>query len=1136
VPANKEYENDKSLTVSILLAALSLVGCAAGLTEPPSSKKSPLPAEIVVSVSPTFSSLQTAQASEFTASVQNDTQNKGVAWILTRSGTPCSPVCGTIASSISQALYSAPSTLANSSSVNLTATSIADTTKSASAQITLSPPTPAAISVSVSPTTASVQLAQRQQFTASVQNDVQNGGVTWTLTQSGVPCSPACGSVPAWTSNSALYIAPAIPANSPVVTLSATSVADNTQMATATIFVATPLNDTGSNAWIDLTSYGARAIDGQLFAKASCTLNSPNVNISADPGFENGDGVVLYGCGPFTAVAVPSAPKVIPGMAEGEMAPDIPLALSTGSSTYRYSLFLSTTSGGLTAASPPTTITNGPSALGMFTLNVASATLIGGTLTITTSSPHSLPVGTWFNFRGAIPATLDGRYSAFAVTPTTITVLNLPFQAAGVGLMTTGGTVTYAIGNQISVPSVPADSFNVLVCGERPGDSALHIVGAIPVGGYARGYYFTDWGSPFSLSASVFPSYINDTACTASSSNPGYLSTIITSGAGTTSLVLANSALQSASGQTILKDDGLAMKAAAIATVATAGTVYIPVTPGNTSFSINSITTLPSNTRIIQAGSILFNEPVVQTNPVWQGTAGNCAPQFALKSTSCLYQGTAFPAMYLQGNVNVSSVSLSVNPNDLGMVANSPNGLYLDTVQFSGFGLGTIHFVTFGQTDIATVKDCLFDGSQDGWDASWVPLVYFDSYGNSGGYTITNPRLSGRGMFGNDNSNAPGAFSDIRQFTVSSPYHQGASLPTLAVENTGDGIVGTQIYMSAPQIDTSPESAISLGGIPGVGSLSATVTLISPDSSGGTVQFVTGIAPTVYYPEGVTFPSGVVYPEAFIGDLPNGGQLAVPRPYAYDNFNRVDGSLGPNWNVLGGSFSISSNQAAGGEGNGNWSFAQWIGSLFPNQGQFSQVTITNMTGAAGAFVLCSASNLGPTNCGYQCAASRGNLSLVGGNLIKNISHANASGDKIRVEWNPSGNTVTCYVNGVSILSGTDSSFGTGQPGMFALGGGIDNSLDNWSGGSLHPYSTSDQEEDRTQPLHATSLTIGSSSPGSHGDIPFGAFYPYPVLFVNLGTPDDGIIYYCPDCVIANPCSGGGKGAIAKRLNGAWVCN
>lgn len=46
----------------------------------------------------------------------------------------------------------------------------------------------------------------------------------------------------------------------------------------------------------------------------------------------------------------------------------------------------------------------------------------------------------------------------------------------------------------------------------------------------------------------------------------------------------------------------------------------------------------------------------------------------------------------------------------------------------------------------------------------------------------------------------------------------------------------------------------------------------------------------------------------------------------------------------------------------------------------------------------------------------------------------------------------------------------------------------------------------------------------------------PVLFAALGTPPDGTFYYCPDCTVANPCAGGGTGAQAKRLNGAWRCN
>lgn len=46
----------------------------------------------------------------------------------------------------------------------------------------------------------------------------------------------------------------------------------------------------------------------------------------------------------------------------------------------------------------------------------------------------------------------------------------------------------------------------------------------------------------------------------------------------------------------------------------------------------------------------------------------------------------------------------------------------------------------------------------------------------------------------------------------------------------------------------------------------------------------------------------------------------------------------------------------------------------------------------------------------------------------------------------------------------------------------------------------------------------------------------PTTFGALGTPLNGTIIYCSDCTIANPCAGSGTGALAKRLNGIWVCN
>ena len=106
------------------------------------------------------------------------------------------------------------------------------------------PPPPPPISVSVSPTSASIPVNATQQFTATLQNDPSNKGVTWALTQDGASCSSECGTLSATSSASGIpitYTAPAtMPAN-PSVTLTATSTADPTKSALATLTVTAPL-------------------------------------------------------------------------------------------------------------------------------------------------------------------------------------------------------------------------------------------------------------------------------------------------------------------------------------------------------------------------------------------------------------------------------------------------------------------------------------------------------------------------------------------------------------------------------------------------------------------------------------------------------------------------------------------------------------------------------------------------------------------------------------------------------------------------------------------------------------------------------------------------------------------------------
>jgi hypothetical protein len=70
---------------------------------------------------------------------------------------------------------------------------------------------------------------------------------------------------------------------------------------------------------------------------------------------------------------------------------------------------------------------------------------------------------------------------------------------------------------------------------------------------------------------------------------------------------------------------------------------------------------------------------------------------------------------------------------------------------------------------------------------------------------------------------------------------------------------------------------------------------------------------------------------------------------------------------------------------------------------------------------------------------------------------------------------------------------------------------------------------------AASFNTAITSGGGGAAPALGILYSA-TAFASLGTPTAGTVYYCNDCTIANPCASGGTGAIAKRLNGVWVCN
>jgi hypothetical protein len=181
-----------------------------------------LPPPVSVTISPTSANVDVNGMQQFTATVTGSS-NTNVTWSVNgvQGG---NTTVGTVSTS---GLYTAPATVPSPPTVTVTATSVADPTKSASANVTIL----SGVSVTISPTSANVDVNGTQQFTATVTGS-SNTNVTWSVNgvQGG---NTTVGTV----STSGLYTAPATVPSPPTVTVTVTSVADPTQSAIAMVTI-----------------------------------------------------------------------------------------------------------------------------------------------------------------------------------------------------------------------------------------------------------------------------------------------------------------------------------------------------------------------------------------------------------------------------------------------------------------------------------------------------------------------------------------------------------------------------------------------------------------------------------------------------------------------------------------------------------------------------------------------------------------------------------------------------------------------------------------------------------------------------------------------------------------------------------
>ena len=198
---------------------LSCGGGGAGSVTPPSSP----PPSIQVIMTPNSGTVLLGETLPFTATVSNST-NISVTWSV-NGVTGGSIQAGTISA---DGLYMAPADLPQGGTVQVTATSHADSTKFATASVTIS----SDIAVSISPGTASVELGASQSFHAAISsNGKPDPTIRWSL--SGSACPSACGSVDA----NGNYTSPQILPGTASITLTATSAADPSKQNSASVLI-----------------------------------------------------------------------------------------------------------------------------------------------------------------------------------------------------------------------------------------------------------------------------------------------------------------------------------------------------------------------------------------------------------------------------------------------------------------------------------------------------------------------------------------------------------------------------------------------------------------------------------------------------------------------------------------------------------------------------------------------------------------------------------------------------------------------------------------------------------------------------------------------------------------------------------
>lgn len=863
----------------------------------------------------------------------------------------------------------------------------------------------------------------------------------------------------------------------------------------------------GPNPYVDITAFGARTCNPIAVPCATGLTASINNGLTSatvsSASFLDGDGVIIYGAGAPHSMTTPTVASVTPSVALAGTGALHTTPGPTGATTYNYKMLARDRNGGLTAASAVASTTTGAASLGSQNVSITSMTRSGRTVTVLTAAAHGFLVGCSgintcgevFIGAGGTDNTFRGWYTVTsAVDSTHFTFVSGPDTTLGASTSSTGGTAGWFNSNTVCASSLPTGAVELYLLSDRvtPGTYAVVAAGYPNSATGVADICIEDYGSPM-MDNQAFPPFITAAAPWASATSD-HLSTTVSSGGGTTTLTLANAAGTTVVNATIRLDAVPGIQAAVTQARATGGTVVFPVDSSNNPFVVNSWLNVGSSSVVpfAQMGSLYLNDTFEIPAPGGGGIKyfGDVMPQAPVSANAGVWGvyshitvNTAHPGFFFS---NPSQFGLQVGKLDFSTVPN--NGSVLMVAE-GGFNQ------TFDHLNLTSGS-----GTQD-FMSMGIMLKNGPSQANSNVVLDFMTLVPGGG---GDGVSATPTFWCRACGTVSVPrsysLHRGMQFEGTSL-SLGDGGVtyinggGTPLVTAFNQfanihlngtivLDTFAHPCVT---VLTTGTNLATVDFELPTTTGTTCQPSSGVLGVSGNYSGLLGFSDQTFANSIGPSILNAGAgVAQISQFvnAYLNVDQNHSAFIRAPQMAAPTCSVSAG-----------------GSVTVFTYTFRVAPIWN--GAAGYDP--------PSPSSAGCTTTTGNQTVT-------INWTTAPG-------NPVGYAV--FTNG----------------GLFRQTSGVGSSC---GGSSLLPPGTTSWVVStpfvNCGVLPATLQTSGPTAllPGAQGiaapNVITAQLSVSATLFANIGTPANGTMLYCSDCAIANPCAGGGTGALAKRLNGVWVCN